>query len=152
MVFLAADDARSRNRLPRVFYQIQAIKSSLHPTARKSAFKLLVFREEECETRYQLREVDLLSWPWSGVCEWRARVNMFLHKEEIRQGLKFIRTKENGHSKLSAGGQTMGRRWRSPADNAADPSRPDSSPFATVPLRHRFRVFTPDRWDGGGSK
>lgn len=48
------------NRLPRVFYQIQAIKSSLHPTARKSIFKLLSFSEKKnAKTRYQLREVDL---------------------------------------------------------------------------------------------
>lgn len=120
------------------------------PNGEKSTFKLPVFREGECETRYQLREVDF--YRGLGAAFVNRQGQHVLHKEEIRQGLKFIGAKENGHSSSAP----ADRQWRKDGDRrrtmAADHGRPDRSPFAAGAVAPPLRVFPPDRWGGGGSK
>lgn len=109
-----------------------------------------IFQEEECETHYQLRETDLYrglgvtfvnGTPWS-TC---------LHKEEIRQGPKFIRKKENGHSSSAS----ADRQWDKDGD--CQQTKQLTPANLTLLLGHCIvaplsRVFILDRWEGRGSK
>lgn len=70
-----------------------------------------IFLEEECETRYRLREIDLYRGLGAAFVN-GAPGSTCLHKEEIRQGLKFIRKKENGYSSSAS----ADRQWDKDGD------------------------------------
>lgn len=70
-----------------------------------------IFQEEECETCYRLREIDLCHGLGAAFVN-GAPGSTCLHKEEIRQGLKFIRKKENGHSSSAS----ADRQWDKDGD------------------------------------